>query len=77
MNERFTVEETDSGLVIFDDEFGWDAMIKVHGDFYGPDKRWFLEAIASALNKTTIPTRREWEQLNPELAKSIMAGPVA
>lgn len=67
---------TSGELVIWDDDFGWDATIKVAGDFYGPDKLIFLEAIAKALNACAegIPTRRDWELNNPELAYQIMHG---
>lgn len=73
--DRFTVETTrDGDVVIFDDDFGWDATIKVVGDFYGPDKKWFLEAICAALNHevSNIPTRDNWEKENPELARRLM-----
>lgn len=75
MSERFYVSRmVNDDPVIWDDEFGWDACIRVGGDFYGPDKEWFLQAIAVALNKSPLPTREQWEHENPELAAQIMHG---
>lgn len=72
---RFTLETmADGSPIIWDDDFGWDASIRVGGDFYGPDKEWFMEAIVAALNAANLPTRKEWEAANPELARKIMAG---
>lgn len=73
MSERFTVETMTSGeIVIWDDDFGWDATIKIVGDFYGPDRLFFAKAICAALNVAKLPTRQEWENAFPEEAQQLM-----
>lgn len=56
---RFTVNSDENGTYVYDDDFGWDAMLKIGGDFGSLAARnAFAEAIAKALNDAgdAIPT---------------------
>jgi hypothetical protein len=49
--ERFVVVEHDKDkLYIDDDDFGYDAAIKVSGDWEYPEKLAYAQAVADALN---------------------------
>ena len=57
--ERFSVHYAD-GKTVWDDDFGYDASIKISGDFGCDDLRYeYALAVAAALNAAAIPVRRE------------------
>lgn len=55
---RFEVHEHNGSPYIDDDDFGFDAVIDVGGDFVEDEKKRFLEAICAVLNanEARIPT---------------------
>lgn len=63
-NPRFTVSPDDLGrhgeknrVFIYDDEFHWDGMLEVTGDFGElADRDRYAKAICDALNATEIPS---------------------
>ena len=60
MTKRFNILEGKRGPMIDDDEFGYDASIRVGGDFATPDeKEAYLKAMCQVLNEneTRIPFR--------------------
>lgn len=62
MEKRFSVhqEKTEDHfrVSIFDDEFHWDACLRIYGDFASmEDKLRYARAICKALNKARIPAK--------------------
>jgi hypothetical protein len=56
-NRRFTVETSPHGRVfIYDDDFGYDACLRLTGDFIDGDDVKYAEAVCKALNAADIPT---------------------
>jgi len=55
---RFEVHEHNGSPYIDDDDFGFDAVIDVGGDFVADEKKRFLEAVCAVLNtnEACIPT---------------------
>lgn len=55
---RFEVHEHNGSPYIDDDDFGFDAVIDVGGDFADDEKKRFLEAVCAVLNENEarIPT---------------------
>lgn len=62
---RFSVEVDDSDtkrhgytrFCIFDDDFGYDALIRVGGDFASKEQHYeYCKAVCDALNAAQIPT---------------------
>jgi hypothetical protein len=61
-SNRFEVSEGRQGLWIDDDEFSYDAAIRITGDFETPEaKRAYLQAVCDVLNaqEDRIPWRRD------------------
>lgn len=58
--KRFTVSTGDAGteIWIYDDDFGYDATMKLTGDWSDKQKHAYAEAICGVLNfhETVIPT---------------------
>lgn len=53
-SKRWTIH--DGGTYIFDNEFHWDGMLKITGDFANMgDLMRYASAICDALNKAEIP----------------------
>ncbi len=61
MNDRFTVWQgvSEQRFLVADDDFGYDAMLEISGDFVGEEGRKYADAVAAALNAAQIPVRRE------------------
>jgi hypothetical protein len=62
---RFTVEEDtrmtrrrgETRYCIYDGDFGYDALIRVNGDFASSEgQREYVQAVCDALNGAQIPT---------------------
>lgn len=52
---RWSVDK--SGCYIYDDQFHWDGMLRVSGDFATLAERMrYSQAIVDALNKASIPS---------------------
>ena len=59
---RFTASAASDNrrVLVYDDDFGYDAMLELTGDFGTlEEKLHFAEAVAAALNAAIIPTARE------------------
>ena len=56
---RFSIGEVDdtSKISIYDDDFGFDALFVVSGDWLQADKKRYAEAVCAALNAAAIPIR--------------------
>lgn len=56
---RFAVHEHMGKIYVDDDDFGYDALLMVSGDFVDDEKRRFAQAVADVLNEneSRIPVR--------------------
>lgn len=74
---RFTVEDDtlmtrrvgQQRYCIYDDDFGYDAVIRIHGDFAKSQcHREYLQAVCDALNASRIPTSESsrWSEADDE-----------
>lgn len=53
---RFSVTDK-TGKNVYDDDFGYDAMLRISGDFATDERRHeYASAVVAALNAATIPT---------------------
>jgi hypothetical protein len=48
---RFEVHEHDGKIFVDDDDFGYDALLMIQGDFVDDEKRAFAQAVADVLNE--------------------------
>jgi hypothetical protein len=64
-SDRFAVQDWPSGIYVDDDDFGYDACMKITGDFATKEERIvYAQAVADALNVAEIPTPEKTKEEN-------------